>query len=121
VFPQEEAARAAYDGITSKDTRTCLAEGLVKGLGESGDVEAGESRTSRLAVDPLGDEREAARIVVPVTTQGVDADLIFDIVYVRTGRAIALCLFADAFSAFDDELREDLTGKVVRRLSAGIS
>jgi len=30
-------------------------------------------------------------------------------------------VYGDAFTPFDDELREDLTGKVVRRLSASVS
>ncbi len=121
VFPDEDAARAAFAAIAGDDTRGCIADSIAQVLEERDGIDAGEARTGRLAIDPLGDQREAARIAFPVKAEGVDVDITTDLVYVRTGRAIAFGLFFDTFTAFDDELREDLTGKIVRRLSAGVS
>ena len=60
-------------------------------------------------------------MTVPVKTQGVDVEVIVDVVSVRVGRALALPIFLDVLTPFDENLREDLTGKMVRRLSAQMS
>ena len=39
----------------------------------------------------------------------------------QVGRGIALFAFVDLLAPFDADLRADLTGKVVRRLAAGLA
>jgi hypothetical protein len=121
VFPDEDAAREAYAGITSAETRACIGDRLAENLDERDDVSAGDPSTGRLSVDPLGDEREAARIAITASAQGVDVEVTADVVYVRVSRAIALNVYLNQWTEFDDTLREDLTGKVARRLSAAVS
>jgi hypothetical protein len=129
IYPDEAAATQAFAGLTSNESRTCLGEAIGEVLGESlgeqagpagGGAEVGEPETSRVSTEPLGDEREAVRITVPVSAEGIDVDLVIDTVFVRVGRGIALPLFVDTFSAFDEDLKADLTSTVVRRLSAGL-
>ena len=59
-------------------------------------VEVGELETSRVSIEPLGDDREAAGFTIPITTEGIDVDFVIDVVYVRVGRAIALLTLLDA-------------------------
>ena len=40
-------------------------------------------------------------------------------VYVSSGRVVAALSFGGLISPFDDGLREQLTGKVIRRLQSG--
>jgi hypothetical protein len=54
---------------------------------------------------------------VPVTTEeGVNV-VIVDVVFVRADRGVSLGLFIDVYSAFDNDLRDQLTATSVRRLS----
>lgn len=85
-------------------------------------MEVGDASSARLSLDPLGDQREAARVTVSITTEeGLDVDVIVDLVFVRADRGISLGLFIDVFSPFDTDLREQLTATSVRRLSDNLS
>jgi hypothetical protein len=119
LFADETKAKESFTAIADRDTRRCLEEAFEDDLDVGEDVEVGDVETGRVAINPLGDERDAARFTVPVSSDGSDRDLHVDIVFVRTGRAIAFVVFTDVFRAFDDDLREELTGKVLRPLSEG--
>jgi hypothetical protein len=59
----------------------------------------GDASSARLSLDPLGDQREAARVTGPVTTEeGLDVDVIVDLVFVRADRGISLGLLIEVFS-----------------------
>jgi hypothetical protein len=73
-----------------------------------------------LSIDPLGDQRDAGRLTIPLTSGGVVVDLVLDVVFVRVGRTVDLILFLNTFSPFDEEVRGDLTSATVRRLSAAL-
>jgi hypothetical protein len=129
LYPDEATATQAFGSLTSDESRACLGEAFGEALGErlgeqagpaGGGAEVGEPETSRVSIEPLGDEREAVRITVSVSAEGIEVDLVIDTVFVRVGRGIALPLFVDTFSAFDEDLKADLTSTVVRRLSAGL-
>ena len=81
-------------------------------------LQVGEPRTSRVSVDPLGDQRDGGRVTLPVTTGWQEVELFTDFVFVRASRGIALMPFVDALSPFDQDLRADLTSKVSRRLAS---
>ena len=70
-----------------------------------------------MSTDPLGDERDAARITVPVMSEGVDLDVIVDMVFVQAARGLTLTLFIGVLTPFDEDLRDELTATSVRRLS----
>lgn len=126
VYADEAAATDAFAGLVSSETRRCLGEEIGELLGDEeragpgGKVEVGEPETSRVSIEPLGDEREAARITIPFQSQGIDVDVTIDAVFVRVGRGIAALVFVDVLSGFDEDLKAELTSKVVRRLSAGL-
>jgi hypothetical protein len=122
IYADESAASEAFAGLVGRETRTCLGEeiGQRAGEAEEEDLEFGEPTTSRVVIDPLGDERDATRITIPVSAQGIDVDIIADYVLVRVGRGIAAVTFVDTLTAFDEDLKAELTSKVVRRLSAAL-
>lgn len=119
LFADETKAKEAFTAIADRDTHRCLEEAFEDDLDVGEDVEVGDVETGRLSINPLGDERDAARFTVPDSGEGSDLDFHVDIVFVRTGRAIAFIVFTDVSGAFDDDLREELTGKVLGPLSEG--
>ena len=122
LFADEAAAEQAFTQLSGKETRVCYAESVTDALEEAGGLEVGNASSARLSLDPLGDQREAARVTVPVTTEeGLDVDVIVDLVFVRADRGISLGLFIDVLSPFDSDLREQLTATSVRRLSDNLS
>ena len=120
VYADEATAQEAFDGLTSGRTRQCIGEQLGKRMAAEAGLEVGRVRTTRLAIDPLGDQFDAARLIFPVSSQDVDVDLIVDVVYVRVGRAANLLLFLNSNSPFDEQLRAGLTAATVRRLSGAL-
>jgi hypothetical protein len=128
IYAAEPEASEVFDALASDDTRDCLGQAVADELAKrvedraatGSDVEVGDASTSRVSIDPLGDDREALRVQVPFSSEGIDVDLYIDAAYIRVGRGIALLTTSDVFSPFDDELRADLMSKLVRRLSTGL-
>jgi hypothetical protein len=119
LFSDDATAQEQFAGLRSKDTRACIGKDLVKRLQEANpDLKVGEPRTGRVAVDPLGDQHDGGRITLPVTTGGQEVELFTDFVFARVSRGIALMLFVDVVSPFDDDMRANLTRKVTRRLAS---
>jgi hypothetical protein len=123
LYSDTATAQQSFAALTTSATRACLARELAARLEKAARASrarlaVGQPRTGRVAVDRLGDEHDAARITLPVRTRATDVDLIVDIVYIRVGRGLALPFFVDALAPFDQDLRADLTGKVVHRLAA---
>lgn len=119
LFSDDATAQDQYAALTSKGTRTCSGNDLVKRLQKANsNLQVGEPGTSRVSVDPLGDQHDGGRVTLPVTTGGQEVELFTDFVFVRESRGIALMLFVDALSPFDEDLRADLTSKVSRRLAS---
>jgi hypothetical protein len=119
VFPDDVTAQEQFAGLTSGGTRTCIGEDLAKRLQNANpDLKVGELHTSRVSVDPLGDQHDGGRVTLPLTVGGQEVELFTDFVFVRVSRGIALMLFVDAVSPFDENMRADLTSKVARRLAA---
>jgi hypothetical protein len=126
LYSDAATAQQSFAALTTSATRACLARELAARLEKAARASharlaVGQPRTGRVALDRLGDERNAARITLPVRTRATDVDLIVDIVYIRVGRGLALPFFVDALAPFDPDLRADLTGKVVHRLAARLA
>jgi hypothetical protein len=128
IYADEPDAAQAFDALASDETRECLGQSIADELADQAaergvtgsDLEVGDASTSRVSIDPLGDDREAIRVQVPISSEGVDADYYIDAAYIRVGRGIALLTTIDLLSPFDEELRADLLSKVVRRLSTSL-
>jgi hypothetical protein len=129
LFADAQTAAEHHEALASEATRACVAEDAVasarkaaagSGPGNAADIEVGEPRTRRVAIDPVGDEREGSRITLPLRIQGEEVDLVLDYVVVRVDRGLVLLTFIDLLAPFDENLRADLTSKVTRRLAAGL-
>lgn len=125
LYADEAEARDAFGKLSARDTRRCLAREVADTAADKAHRTAGltigEPSTYSLPVEPLGDEREAGRATLPLSTSGLDVELTVDYVFVRVGRGVALLALADVQSPFDEELRADLTSTVVRRLATDLS
>jgi hypothetical protein len=120
VYADRTAATRAFKAVSRRETRRCYADRISKALSASG-IEVRKVKTARLSLDPLADQRAGGRVTIAVTSEGVDADLYLDLVFVRTGRGVSLGLFTAALGPFDADLRTTLTAKLLRRLSDGLA
>jgi hypothetical protein len=125
LYADEAEAANWFARLSTRKTLACLAETLAeraeKRASRAGSALAvGEPTTARVHVDTVGDERAGGRVTLPLTAQGVDVDLIFDYVFVRTGRGVALLALADTQVPFDENWRAELTGTLTRRLAAAL-
>jgi hypothetical protein len=80
----------------------------------------GAITTAPLALDPVGDDRAGTRITIPVNHDGVDADVLVDLVVVRVERALAAGLYVDAITPFDAAFLAKLTARQVSRLRSDL-
>jgi len=129
LLADEAAAHNAYAALSSMDTRVCMGEKLGEGLkslpeaksagpGKSAEIEVGTPTTAQLSAEPLGDERSAARITVPLKAEGLDINGYFDLTFTRTGRGVSMLYTASVLSPFSAGLRGRLHAKLTSRLEA---
>ena len=125
LYPDERAASDTLRSLSADETRTCLSDEMTRRFAAaaraSGEVEFGDPRASRLPIEPHGDERSAARVMIPMTSEGSEIPGYIDFEFIRAGRGLIVMTYGDVLEAFDDDLRADLTGNVVRSLSAGLT
>jgi len=116
VYKSTKVAKRHLNQLGGKATVDCVVHALESAFTEAGGFTVGKIATSALDLGDVGDEHLATRITVPISGKGVDATVFIDIVVVRAGRAYALELFVDAFNAFDEQFRAQLTATQVKRL-----
>jgi hypothetical protein len=116
VYRSAKEAKRRLDQLGGSGTTTCMVRELKRAFADAGGFSVGTITTAPLQLEQVGDERRGTRITIPVSSQGVDADVLIDMVVVRVGRAYALELFVDVFQAFDEQFRAKLTATQVRRL-----
>jgi len=125
LYPDERAAGETLRSLSADETRTCLSDEMTRRFAAaaraSGEDEFGDPRASRLPIEPHGDERSAARVMIPMTSEGSEIPGYIDFEFIRAGRGLIVMTYGDVLEAFDDDLRADLTGNVVRSLSAGLT
>jgi hypothetical protein len=128
IFADAAQAQNAFDELSSQETRECVGDEFADTVKEATKspagafdpdaVTVGEPATGRIQVDSVGDYSDAGRVTLPLSAEGIDVDYAVDLVFVRVDRGIALLVFGDVLTPFDEELRSDLTSKVTRRLAA---
>jgi hypothetical protein len=116
VYRSVKAAKRHVDQLGGSATTNCITRAIKRAFVESAGFTVGTIATAPLQLAEVGDERLGTRITIPVSHQGVDANVVVDVVAVRVDRAFALELFVDAFQAFDEQFRAKLTATQVRRL-----
>jgi hypothetical protein len=117
-----EAANRGFELLNDDATPGCYGEALQavieetaaqEGLPEG--VEFGDTTFNRLSFDRLGDDSLAFRITLPVSAEGVDVDLFFDVVFARVGRIAIEGSFQSVFAPFDEEQAAELMRTVIDR------
>ncbi len=101
LYDDDAKAREAFAKLNSDATRACFAESL------------GTKGAQELEVAPVGDDRAGLQVDVAETSKHPPAA--YQLVYVRSGRAVAQLVFAGLLKPFDKGLREALTAKVAAR------
>lgn len=125
IYSDEQTATAKFAALSATGTRTCLAKELTDDLkrqakAKGANFTVGKTKTGRLPIGPIGDQRGAVRITVPLDAQADRVDVTADLVFFRVGRAVAAMAFGDTFTPFDQDLRASLTSKVERRLTTSL-
>jgi hypothetical protein len=121
VFPDEQTAQQGYDQLASRGLRECLADTVKSALESEPNAKVGRLQTSSLKIEGPGDESVGTRLIAPISANGNQAEVDFDLALARTGRGVSIVLFVNALEPFDDELRGKLTTTTVKRLEQALN
>lgn len=125
VYATESEAERWFTELTSSAARACLGKSVSDLIGqnleEQGEATVGDVATSKVATDPFGDEAATSRIETKIKTDVVDTSTVFDLVFIRSGPAIALFALANVGDPFDSEVSSDLLAASFQRLRAGLA
>jgi hypothetical protein len=111
----EAVAEDMVARFTAPGVGECFADAMQQTIGEMitspsdptesfpGDTELGKVTVEPLEVPAAGDEGAGYRITVPLTTQGIDLEIILDAVVIRSGGALAGVSFQSALEPFASE------------------
>ena len=123
LYSDTDGAQAAYESLTSDETRRCIGDYLADELDKqsSDDAKYGDSTVSQLNVTPAGADAYAIRLVIPVSAAGFETEVDVDIVMLRRQRAVSLLTLISSGSAFDDALRDELMGTSLARISDALN
>jgi hypothetical protein len=125
VQPTLDLATEAMGALSTPETLECYRTSLQQVFddlmsepeGEQGRPDAvGAITVESLAVGELGDQSFAFRVTVPITLDDQTADIYFDIVGVRSGRATASINFQSVVLPFDEDLQRELAQTLADRL-----
>lgn len=123
IAATEEDAAAAMAGLANPDALPCVAEvyntSFVDALNSEDDldgVEVGEITVARLNVTPVGDDTQAIRVVVPLSADGFDVDLVVDLVLIRVGRSLSGLAAQSQFAPIDIEILDEYNALAASRL-----
>ena len=78
----------------------------------------GDVTVARLNVSPVGDQVVAFRTTLPIRIGSLTVTQYFDLVYVRSGRALAQLQFGAVFQPFDTPMFDWMTAVATNKLSA---
>ncbi|MER3410838.1 MAG: hypothetical protein C4306_12385 [Thermoleophilia bacterium] len=111
-FETSDQARAAYDRLATEDLANCLAESIAKSEG----TKVGDVSWGKLALPRLGDRSSAYQVAVRFEIGELTPSAYVDWVFIQRQRALAVMVFGDILTPFDEDLREDLVAKVAARM-----
>jgi hypothetical protein len=91
--PSEEAATRTLELLADDAAPGCFVEAMQTVIEDNTaqedlpeDVEVGDATFNRLSFAALGDESTAFRLTVPVSAEGIEVDVFFDLIFARVGR-----------------------------------
>ncbi len=124
----EDAVEDFMASFSAEGVETCLADniGPVLAAGTArpdpdgvvpDDLAVGEATAERLEVGTAGDETAAYRMTIAVTVDGVDVDLIVDLVATRVGDTVSGITAQSSVTPFDSDQLDSLVQAVANRLA----
>jgi hypothetical protein len=123
LFRDERTARDALNyleaSIQSKKFRECLDDFLREQADE--DVTFGDVQVGQVSFPTLGDRSSAWEVVIPAKTQGFSFTAYAEAVYMTKSSALAVVLFSDVGTPFDEEMRERLARIVEERMGEAVA
>jgi hypothetical protein len=107
-----------FEQYASNETATCLRDYLKQEYAEDPppDVEIGDITVGLLSFPSIAENSRAYQVVVEFKAEGESANVYLDCVFLQKGRAMALVMFVDALTPFDDDLRVELAKTVASRM-----
>jgi hypothetical protein len=123
IYADSLTAKHWFNKFSSHGTVACLLRvlrnELAAAVSEPG-VTVGSITVRGLPVAPVGDQRAAFRVTVPVIGPGVRLKVDADLVFVRAGRGLEFFSLAGVGSPFDPRLEGTLVKTVAARLAADL-
>jgi hypothetical protein len=123
VYADTAMAEHWFAEFSSHSTRACLARLIRQQAQAAVQLEGftvGSITTRSVPVAPVGDERAAFHVTVPVSGSGTTFKVEADSVFVRTGRGIQIFAFASLQSPFDARLERSLIRAASARLASDL-
>jgi hypothetical protein len=114
IYLNVQQAHAAFKRAASDRLAKCFSDYLQSQ--STSDVKITGTSFGKLRFPQLGDESGAYQIAIELKTQGLTPTAYVDLVFIRQARALALLAFIDAFSPFDEQLKEQLARTVAGRM-----
>ncbi|MGH9157650.1 MAG: hypothetical protein ACRD1K_17850 [Acidimicrobiales bacterium] len=105
VFESRKKAEAAMEVFGAEGIRECFRDAVVDGIEEEAEADGDEPPGLDVTLDDLsfpdvGDEVVSFRANITITIEGQDLEFPFDVIFVRTGRAIGFYAFAALGESF---------------------
>jgi hypothetical protein len=123
LFNDEQTAREALDyleaSVQSKKFRECVDDLLREQADE--DVTFGDVQVGQVSFPTLGDRSSAWEVVIPAKTQGFSFTAYATAVYMTRSSALAVVLFSDVGTPFDEGMRERLARIVEKRMDEAVA
>jgi hypothetical protein len=123
LFSDERTAHEALNyleaSVQSKKFRECVDDLLREQADE--DITFGDVQVGQVSFPTLGDRSSAWEVVIPAKTQGFSFTAYADAVYMTTSRALAVVLFSDVGTPFDEAMRERLARIVEKRMNEAVA
>ena len=122
VYSDTATATRWFAQLTNSTTRICLGEEFGKHAARNAKtgVTIGQVSTGSLSIEPVGDERAAGRLTIPVTEGSTTVNVIADLIFVRVERGIAIVPLLGSPTPFDETLGPKLVHDVVNRLTTSL-
>lgn len=120
VYRDVAIAQRAFRLLTARSARRCYTSGERRSVAATrGDRVIGAlSKTARMP--PLGDQRADIRVYVVYLDHGSPLDAVFDLEFVRAGRALAVNFYSALYGPLGALVRRRATRAELRRLAAGL-
>ena len=114
----EDEARAAFTVLNASSFPTCFAEDFAKEMGKLPDLSNITATTTRLPALTVGDQSVGYRTTVKSSYTGTRVTTYFDLVFVRSGRGVAVVDAVASGTPFSNATRIRLATAIAGRLAA---